>query len=51
MISLTKFVKDGLADVSLSMLSLRKPDEAGSELIEMTEVDERVVTKPGPVGS
>ena len=45
-------------EASESRLSRRKQEflkslksvEVGSELIEMTEVDERVVIEPGPVG-
>jgi hypothetical protein len=32
-------------------IKLRKSDEAGAELIEMMEVDKRVVIEPEPVGS
>ena len=44
-------MKEGLADVSPSFLGCRKSGEAGSRLIESTEVDGRVVTKPEPVDS
>ena len=46
-----KQMRAGLDDVSLSWLRSRKSAEAGSELIEMTEVDERVVIEPEPVCS
>jgi hypothetical protein len=40
---LVKLVKVGLVGVSWSLLSLYESSEAGPELIDIAEVDERVV--------
>lgn len=44
-------MKVRLADVSNSALIIRKSAEVGSKLIELVEVDERVVIEPEPVAS